>query len=517
MPAETVFKNDARKASDQEALSLKASPFEANFSTQEIGIVRDVRDFLLFLEGLPTIRINDVVESDNGIRGVVNGLFDNLVSVLLLSEGRVKPGQVFTRRPESLSIAVGDGLLGRTINPLGNPIDGKKYLGEKNKSVGLEKTAVGISGRQFIKDQFITGITVVDMLLPLGRGQRELILGDARSGKTSFIIDLIVNQKNTGVICVYAAIGKAITDVKKITDVLSVNKAFTHTVVVAATSNDPPPLTFLAPKTAMTIAEYFQQKGLDVLLILDDMGNHAKIYREIALLEERPPGRESYPGDIFYQHAHLLERAGNFSPKAHGQKGGSITALPVIEVNLTDFTTFIPTNVMAMTDGHLLFTSNIHNQGIRPAIDISLSVTRVGLQTQYRMQNAIAGRVKSILIQAKELESISRLSSELPIETQTILHQKELVEELIEQDTFVYYPREAQILSLALVFTSFLANKDKYFVRVYKKILMDAFLNDERLKDLLQALTTLTSEQELLNKLETYQPVLENICSASNK
>ena len=485
---------------------------ETNTSSQEIGIVKSVRGFLVFLEGLPTIKINDMVESEGSV-GVVSALLGNLVSVYMLEDTNVKPGQIFTRIDRSLTIQVGEFLLGRIIDPLGTPIDGKKMLGD-GRRLSLEKKAPSIWSRRFISEQFFTGITLVDTLVPLGKGQRELVIGDARSGKTSFLIDLIVNQKDSGVICIYASIGKAITDVKRLSDILFTNKAFTNTIVVAASSSDPPPLIFLAPKTAFTIAEYFQTKGKDVLLILDDMGNHAKIYREMALLQERPPGRESYPGDMFYQHAYLLERAGCFNET---EGGGSITALPVIELNLTDFTTYIPTNLMSMTDGHLMFTSALHNQGMRPAINIPLSVTRVGLQTQNRVQNGLAGAIKSILARATQLESLSRFSAELPEETQLLLHQKELIEEFIVQDAFVRYERDAQTLSLALVFINFLKDKDKYFVRLYKKKLMDAFLEDVRFKPLIEIINKGQTAQELLDSFINMRNTLEEICSLQSK
>lgn len=480
---------------------------------EEIGIVRSVRGFLVFIEGLPTIRINDMVES-NGAAGLVNGLMDDWVSVLMLSDAPVKPGQVFNRLEKPLAIGIGDFLLGRIIDPLGAPIDGKRIFPKTPALSEIEKKAPGVWARQFIKDQFTTGISLVDMLLPIGKGQRQLILGDARSGKTSFLIDLMINQQKTGAVSIYASIGKAITDVKKLADVLSANKALESTIIVAATSSAPPPLIFLAPKTAFTIAEYFQRKGRDVLLILDDLGNHAKVYREMSLLEGRSPGRESYPGDIFYQHARLLERAGNFTKE---EGGGSITALPVVELNLTDFTTYIPTNLMAMTDGHLLFESALYNQGQRPAINISLSVTRVGLQTQHRVQNAIAGKIKSVLTQATQLESLSRFSTELPAETQQLLHQKELIDEIIQQDPFTFISKVAQTLLMALVFTSFLEDKDKYFVGVYKKTLIEAFTTNPRLKELSASIPMMKDEKELLEKLAMLRPTLEDICSRSSK
>ena len=354
----------------------------------------------------------------------------------------------------------------------------------------------------------------MDTLLPLGRGQRELVLGDARSGKTSFLIDLIVNQKGTGAICIYASIGKPLTDLKKLLDILSINKALEHTVIVGASSSDPPPLIFIAPKTAFTIAEYFQSKGKHVLLILDDLGNHAKIYREMSLLEGRSPGRESYPGDIFYQQAHLLERAGNFN---ESEGGGSITAIPVMEVNLADFTTFIPTNLMAMTDGHILFTSSLYNRGQRPAIDLSLSVTRVGGQTQGRVQNALATRVKTVITQASEFATLSRFREELPSETQLILRQKELIEEFLQQDPLTPYSVELQMFLFGLVFTKFLEDKDKHFIRLYKKKLIEAFTKNPKVAAFAKKIPSFTSEQALLTELEELEPTLTEICSLLNK
>ena len=480
---------------------------------QEVGIVKHVRDFLVIVEGLPTIKINDLVETEGGM-GVVSALLEEQVSVWMLRDTEVKPGQMVKRSAKRLTLNIGEFLLGRAIDPLGIPIDGKRMLSEASKSFELEKKAPGISGRQFIKDQFDSGILFVDTLLPLGRGQRELVLGDARSGKTSFLIDLIVNQKGTGAICIYASIGKPLTDLKKLLDILSINKALEHTVIVGASSSDPPPLIFIAPKTAFTIAEYFQSKGKHVLLILDDLGNHAKIYREMSLLEGRSPGRESYPGDIFYQQAHLLERAGNFN---ESEGGGSITAIPVMEVNLADFTTFIPTNLMAMTDGHILFTSSLYNRGQRPAIDLSLSVTRVGGQTQGRVQNALATRVKTVITQASEFATLSRFREELPSETQLILRQKELIEEFLQQDPLTPYSVELQMFLFGLVFTKFLEDKDKHFIRLYKKKLIEAFTKNPKVAAFAKKIPSFTSEQALLTELEELEPTLTEICSLLNK
>ncbi|MBI3486107.1 F0F1 ATP synthase subunit alpha [Candidatus Daviesbacteria bacterium] len=470
-------------------------------NSQEVGFVSTVNDFLIYLDGLPTIRVNDIVENEAGVRAWISSISENRVQALLLDEGDVKPGQLFKRRTDPLSINIGDYLLSRAINPLGIAIDGKGLFNSssKNKVYDLDKQAPGIKSRQFISNQFETGITILDMLIPIGKGQRQLIVGDARSGKGSFIIDMIVNQKNTNVVCIYGAIGRPISHIRNVIDVLNTNKALDFTIIVAAASSDPPPLIYLVPQTAFTIAEYFQKKGKDVLLILDDMGNHAKIYREIALIGNKSPGRESYPGDIFYQHAHLLERAGNFK---QSQGGGSITALPVIEINLNDFTGFIPTNLMAMTDGHLLFRSSLYNQGQRPAIDMGLSVSRVGLQTQSVLQKRLASRIKAVLTQANQLRILSRFSTELSPESQQIQKQGQLIEELIKQEALTYVPKEVQMIMLSLVFTDYFKNKEITLFEEYKRRLIQAFKTDTDLKKL-------TSQAYLSKSLEEFDQVLK--------
>src|SRR3990167_1653354 len=468
--------------------------------TQEVGYDVSNRDFLVYLDGFPSIRINDMVESETSQRGWVNSTLQDKIEVLMLDEGTVKPKQQFKKLPSRLAVSVGDFLLGRAINPLGIPIDGKGLLSKTKADYSeLEQPVPGIESRQFISNQFLTGITLVDSLIPLGKGQRELVLGDAHSGKTGFLLDLIINQKNTGVICIYGSIGKPSVAVRSLIDVLKSNKALDYSVIIAASSSEPAPLIFLTPKTAFTVAEYFQKKGKDVLLILDDLGTHAKIYREMALLGNKAPGRESYPGDIFYQHAHLLERAGNFLP---GAGGGSITALPVIELNLNDFTTLIPTNLMSMTDGHLLFKSSLHNQGNRPAIDISLSVSRVGRQTQNRLINSISAKVRQLLSEAEELETVSRFSSELPAKTQLILRQKKIIEEILKQEQLTFIPPQVQPILLELVFTSFIGQKDRNFFAKFKDTLIQAFLTNPKLTNITNSIDKINDAYGLNKLLE---------------
>ncbi|MDO8576719.1 MAG: F0F1 ATP synthase subunit alpha [Candidatus Daviesbacteria bacterium] len=478
---------------------------------QEVGYVVSSRDFLIHLDGFPTIRVNDMVESDTGLRGWVNSTFGDRIEVLMLDEGDITPKQQFKKLPNRLGVVVGDFLLGRAINPLGVPIDGKGLLSraKTNLSLELDKEAPGIESREFIATQFLTGITLIDSLVPLGRGQRELVLGDAHSGKTGFLVDIIINQKNTGIICILALIGKPAVTVRNLIDTLRANKALDYTIVIATSSSEPAPLIFLTPKTAMTLAEYFQKQGKDVLLVLDDLGSHAKIYREMALLSNKSPGRESYPGDMFYQHAHLLERAGKFLP---GYGGGSITALPVIELTLSDFTTLIPTNLMSMTDGHLLFKSALRSQGQTPAVDLSLSVSRVGRQTQDQMSNLLSTRVREVLSSAADLETIARFSSELPPETQLILRRRELIMEILKQDPLIGVPKQIQAILLALPFTTFLQDKNRLFIEKYKQIINNAFLKHPQLIPITKAISKLKSDEELIKLLEGAGEILTKIC-----
>lgn len=478
---------------------------------QEVGYVISSREFLVYLDGLPTVRINDMVESDTGGIGWVNSIPEGKVEVLMLDDGRITPNQLFRKMPSRLGIPIGDFLLGRSINPLGVPIDGKGPLSKTKLSTvyELEQVAPGIEARQFISEQFLTGMSSVDMLLPIGKGQRQLIIGDAHSGKTSFLIDTIINQKNTNVICIYASIGKPAVAVRNLIDILRVNGALYYTIVIATSSSEPAPLIFLTPKTAFSVAEYFQKQGKNVLLILDDLGSHAKIYREISLLGNKSPGRESYPGDIFYQHAHLLERAGYFLP-AFG--GGSITALPVIELNMTDFTALIPTNLMSMTDGHLLFKSSLRAQGRNPALDISLSVTRVGRQTQDRVSNLLSSRVRQVLSQAAEYETISRFSSELSEETQLILRRKDLIMEILKQESLTAIPKQIQTILLALPFTSFMKDKTPVFVEKYKKTIIEGFLRQRPFTTVSTKVVNMKNDDQLIKALEEIVPYLAKLC-----
>ncbi|MDO8515560.1 MAG: hypothetical protein Q7S14_03605 [bacterium] len=459
---------------------------------QEVGFVQKINKFIGYLDGLPGIKINDIVENEAGLTGWVTALLPDLVEVLFLKDGDVRPGDMFFKSGKHLTVPLGNFLLGRAINPLGIAIDAGMPLPPKNdKNVtypdSLDKIAPNMGNRKFIDRQLDTGITLIDTLVPIGRGQRELIMGDPRSGKAEFVLDIIANLKDTGVVVVYGIIGKSLPAMRSIISALGQRGALPYTTIIAAASTDPVPLIFLTPQTVFTVAEFYQHQGKDVLVVLNDMGIHAKIYREISLLANQTPGRESYPGDIFYQHAHLMERGGYFS------NGGSITVLPSIELDLNDFSTYIPTNLMGMTDGHLLFKSSLLSQGFNPAIDTTLSVTRVGRQTQNRVQELLSTLVRQTLTRAASLETLSQFSFELPPETQALFKQAAQIKELLKQPVGVRISKDTQTLLLALPFTKYLMDKDTDFVEKNKLSIIE---NLKKIK--IEAI----DEQDLIKQLD---------------
>ncbi len=476
----------------------------------EVGFIRAVRGPVAYVDGLPNVAVGEMVADGNGARGFVGSLHDEIAEVFLLTESAVEPGQMFTRTGEFLDLPVGDFLLGRAVDPLGDPLDnqGKLAMGDKVERLSLDQPAPGIAGRRFITDQFDTGIGVIDTIFPIGQGQRELVVGEQRSGKTQFLLDVVANTADKGIVCVYALIGKPVVETRDIWLQLVEEKLMGHVVLVMSTAADPAPLTFLAAQSAMTVAQYFQRRGRNVLVILDDMGVAARNYREMALVSNRPPGRESYPGDIFYQQARLLERAGCFNQTAGG---GSITALPVIELVLAEFAAFIPTNLMGMTDGHLLFKAALSQQGTRPAVDRFLSVTRVGAQTQPRLQNSLAMRLKEILARGQQLEVVSRFGSELPAETRAALLQKQQVEELLNQKALVSIDREVQTVIYALPFTTFFKDKDVAYVHRVKEPLLSAFKTDPELVDFAKGVFKKKDLTELITAIEGLKAKLETV------
>lgn len=473
----------------------------------EVGYVLSIKESLLYLDGLPSVQINDLIQNEQGIKALVKALLPDSVEAWVLSEGTVFPGQMFQKTEQTLQIGVTPAVLGRAINPLGVPIDGKGPIPKTRvTTLSLDPKAPGMNQREQITDQLISGMTLVDTLIPLSKGQRQLILGDPHSGKTSFLIDLIFGQTLQGTICIYASIGKPISQLRALINILAASKAITKTVVVAASAAEAAPLIYLTPHSAFAIARFFASKGADVLVILDDMGIHAKVYRELSLLGDRPPGRESYPGDIFFEESHLLEQAGKFNLNLGG---GTITALPVAEITLSDFTTFIPTNLMSMTDGHLLFKSSLRGQGQRPAIDAHLSVSRVGRQTQSRIQSLVSSKIRQILTEGLSLETVSRFAGELPLESQVTLKKKALIEEALRQESLEFLSLALQVILLGLILTPLFDNTDHYFLAKVKKPLTDAFRKDPRLKKFTEEVLSIKTLDELIKTLVALLPILE--------
>lgn len=483
-------------------------PPSAPTPTEEIGYAVSIKNYIVWVNGLPNIRLNEIVTTEEGAKGLVISIAEDLVGILMLDEAQIKPKQPFKRTEQQLSIKVGSQLLGRMVNPLSQPLDGKGTITIGDDPLPIEQPPRSIKSRERISEQFETGLSLVDMLVPLAKGQRELILGDAHSGKTGFLLDTVINQRGRKIICIYAIIGKPINEISSVVKALAANKALEYTVIVSTSSSDKPPLIYLTPSVATTIAEYFQKRGNDVLLVMDDMGIHAKFYREISLSLGRPPGRESYPGDIFYQQAKLIERAGRFT-KEYG--AGSITALPVIETNLDDFSSFMTTNLMGMTDGHLLFSATRYHQGYRPSIDISLSVSRVGRQTQNLAQKALADRIKALISESNRLAAYSRLGSEISPQTQFTLKQGKQVEAILKQLPLNKIPILVQMILLGLIFTPFFSNKGVDFVENNKNTIVQYLTNKFNLSNYAKNVSAFKDYDQFIKSLSSLIPELEKL------
>lgn len=447
---------------------------------EEVGFTVSCQDYLFYLEGLPSAKINDILLSPTGKRAIVGNLYNEKVQGLMLETEKPVPGDIFKIDAAGIRIPLGQFLFGRTISPLGVPLDGKQVLPLDGPKLEIETAALGIEHRELITERLETGFALVDTLLPLGKGQRELILGDARSGKSAFIIDTIAAQKGKNVICIYAAIGKSEIETKRVGMIIDAVGANQYTIVVAATGSSPAPLIMICPEVALSIAEYFRKRGRDVLVILDDLGVHAKFLREIGLLGRMIPGRESYPGGIFYAHSHLMERAGKFNQAAGS---GTITLLPIIETDLENMTNLIPTNLMSQTDGHLLFSSSLSSQGQYPAIDWDRSVTRVGRQTLNALHKALSYKLRLVLAEYKELESLSRFEGELAAQTQTTIKQGQIITEFLRQENNDPIDTETQVILLSLIFSKFFDDKNLNFAKEKKKNLVEVIKKSRDLKD----------------------------------
>ncbi|MEQ8746110.1 F0F1 ATP synthase subunit alpha [Pyruvatibacter sp.] len=442
---------DIQAAEISSILKTQIQNFGADAEVTEIGQVLSVGDGIARVYGLDKVQAGEMVEFPNGVRGMALNLEDDNVGVVIFgSDQQIKEGDTVKRTGAIVDVPVGKGLLGRVVDPLGNPIDGKGPIEATERRV-VDVKAPGIIPRKSVHEPMQTGIKAIDALIPIGRGQRELIIGDRQTGKTAVAIDAILNQKqaNQGtdeskkLYCVYVAIGQKRSTVAQIVKTLEENGAMEYSVVVAATASEPAPLQFLAPFGGCAIAEYFRDNGMHSLIVYDDLSKQAVAYRQMSLLLRRPPGREAYPGDVFYLHSRLLER----SAKLNEDNGlGSMTALPVIETQANDVSAYIPTNVISITDGQIFLETDLFFQGIRPAVNVGLSVSRVGGSAQTKAMKKVAGAIKGELAQYREMAAFAQFGSDLDATTQRLLNRGARLTELLKQPQFSPLSMEEQVV-----------------------------------------------------------------------
>ena len=416
--------------------------FAVDVDVAEVGSIISIGDGIARVHGVDNAMAGEMLEFPHGVFGIALNLEEESVGAVLLGEFKaIKEGDLVKRTGRIISVPVGEELLGRVVNALGQPIDGKGPLGTTTFSP-IERLAPGVVDRQSVKEPMQTGLKAIDAMVPIGRGQRELIIGDRQTGKTAVAIDAILNQKDTGVICIYNAIGQKQSTVAQVVRTLEEADAMRYTIVVAATASDPAPLLYIAPYSACTFGEFFRDSARHALVVYDDLSKHAQSYREISLLLRRPPGREAYPGDVFYLHSRLLERAAKLNKELGG---GSLTALPIIETQAGDLSAYIPTNVISITDGQIFLESDLFHQGVRPAINVGNSVSRVGGSAQIKAMRQVAGTLRLDLAQYRELAAFAQFGSDLDKSTQQQLYRGARLVEILKQPQFVPLPVERQV------------------------------------------------------------------------
>jgi len=417
--------------------------FDHSVRISEVGSVISVGDGVARIYGLDNAMAGELLELPHNVAGLALNLEEDQVSAVLLGDySRIKEGDVVKRTKRIMSVPVGEALVGRVVDSLGRPADGKGPVLTEHYNT-IERLAPGVVDRLPVREPLQTGIKAIDAMIPIGRGQRELIIGDRQTGKTALVLDTIINQRGGDVICIYVAIGQKRSTVAQVVKVLEEYEAMEYTIVVEASSSDPAPMQYLAPYAGCAMGEYFRDRGRHALCVYDDLSKHAVSYREISLLLRRPPGREAYPGDVFYLHSRLLERAAKLN-KELGE--GSLTALPIIETQAGDVSAYIPTNVISITDGQIYLESDLFNSGIRPAVNVGLSVSRVGGNAQIKAMKQVAGMLRLELAQYRELAAFAQFGSELDKATQAQLNRGQRQTEILKQDQFKPLPVEKQVL-----------------------------------------------------------------------
>ncbi|HEY3278131.1 MAG TPA: F0F1 ATP synthase subunit alpha [Syntrophorhabdaceae bacterium] len=480
-------------------IEQKISGFEREVDLQETGVIISIGDGIARIYGLENAMAGELLEFPHGITGMVLNLEeDNIGAVIFGEDYKIKEGDLAKRTGRIAQVPVGEALVGRVVDGLGVPIDGKGPI-EAQEYRNVEQTAPGVVVRQPVKEPIQTGIKAIDSMIPIGRGQRELIIGDRGTGKTVIAIDTIINQKGNNVFCIYVAIGQKRSSVARTVDLLTKYGAMEYTTVVAATASDSAPLQYLAPFAGTSMGEYFRDSGRHALIVYDDLSKHAVAYRQLSLLLRRPPAREAYPGDIFYLHSRLLERSAKWDD-AHG--GGSLTALPIIETQAGDVSAYIPTNVISITDGQIYLEPELFYAGVRPAINVGISVSRVGGNAQIKAMKQVAGRLRLDLAQYREMAAFAKFGSDLDKSTQALLARGSRLTDLLKQGQYSPIPVENQVVLLYAAANGFIDLYPETALRKYEDQLK-AFVEKEHsglLKDIREKKEITSAIEEKLEK-----------------
>lgn len=479
-------------------LKSKIEKFQTDAQAQTVGAVITIGDGIARVSGLTNVKASEMLEFPGGTLGVALNLDEDSIGAIMLGDyTHIKEGDVVKSTGQILSVPVGEALVGRVVNPLGQPLDGKGGI-QTGQSYPVEKIAPGVMERKSVTEPLQTGIKAIDAMIPIGKGQRELIIGDRQTGKTAIAIDTIINQKGKGVICIYVAIGQKESKVARIMGELEKHGALEHTIIVVAGASDQAALSYIAPFAGCAMGEYFMDSGKHALIIYDDLSKHAVAYREISLLLRRPPGREAYPGDVFYLHSRLLERAAKLSD-ANG--GGSLTALPIIETQAGDVSAYIPTNVISITDGQIYLETDLFYQGIRPALNVGLSVSRVGSAAQTKGIKKVAGKLRLDLAQFRALAAFAQFASDLDPQTRARIELGSRITEILKQDQFEPVSVGHQVAVMYAATNGHLDNVEVSRVREWERRFTQ-FL-DVQHKDLVDKIPTIKDFGEIEDSLKS--------------